>query len=274
MKLPILSNCIEYVPPEYLNDSAKFPAIKLLKARSYTLMGSQAGSQVLDVGCGPGIDTTALASIVGANGQVVGIDHDPGMVALARQRAVQEGVEKWTRHEVANCSAMPFPNSTFDACRSERLLQHLDPNVATSTVSEMARITKSGGRVVIIDTDWNTLSIDCLLPEIERKLVAAHASRFRNPGAGRSLLRYMKACGLRAVRIEPTSVTLEASAVQYLFKGAFEAGQTHGYVSAIEWQQWNTMLEQAVSRKEFFAQLTMVVASGEKTDVTERITAK
>jgi trans-aconitate methyltransferase len=38
---------------------------------------------VLDVGCGPGVDTSALAELIGASGSVDGVDGDPAMVAEA-----------------------------------------------------------------------------------------------------------------------------------------------------------------------------------------------
>ncbi|HET9224632.1 MAG TPA: hypothetical protein VFO07_19115 [Roseiflexaceae bacterium] len=39
------------------------------KRRSYELMGAETGRVLLDLGCGPGIDTRALAAIVGSSGR-------------------------------------------------------------------------------------------------------------------------------------------------------------------------------------------------------------
>ena len=44
--------------------------------RSYVFMQSQPARKILDVGCGPGMDTVALDLIVGSTGQVFGVDYD------------------------------------------------------------------------------------------------------------------------------------------------------------------------------------------------------
>jgi len=53
------------------------------------MTGLQAGRghPVLDLGCGPGTDTLALAERVGSDGMVVGIDRDPAMLKEAERRA-------------------------------------------------------------------------------------------------------------------------------------------------------------------------------------------
>jgi ubiquinone/menaquinone biosynthesis C-methylase UbiE len=51
-----------------------------------------AGSGVLDVGCGTGATTLAIARVLGAGGRCVGIDISEPMLALARARAAREGV--------------------------------------------------------------------------------------------------------------------------------------------------------------------------------------
>src|SRR6202023_1920244 len=53
---------------------------------------------------------------------------------------------------------LPFPDLTFDACRVDRVLQHLeDPQRA---IAEMARVLKIGGRIAAAEPDWDTLVID------------------------------------------------------------------------------------------------------------------
>src|SRR5450432_3765500 len=50
------------------------------------------GQRVIDIGCGSGSTTLALARVVGPGGEAVGIDIAPAMIAAARKRASAEGV--------------------------------------------------------------------------------------------------------------------------------------------------------------------------------------
>ena len=56
-------------------------------------LGLQPGMRVLDVGCGPGRLTVPMAEKVGPHGEVVAIDIQPRMLARAREKARQAGLE-------------------------------------------------------------------------------------------------------------------------------------------------------------------------------------
>ncbi len=58
--------------------------LRPLKRRTYDLMRVSPGDRVLDVGCGPGLDTVELAALVGPEGGVVGVDLDEEMIAAVR----------------------------------------------------------------------------------------------------------------------------------------------------------------------------------------------
>ncbi len=85
----------DFIDPPYLDAMAEL--IKQNKQRTYTWMHIQPGHSVLDVGCGPGIDTIALAELVGPTGHVVGVDVDAAMIAEANRRAEQAGCTRVTK---------------------------------------------------------------------------------------------------------------------------------------------------------------------------------
>src|SRR6266480_1760618 len=125
----------DFIDPYYLDAMAEL--IKQNKQCTYTWMHIQPGHSVLDVGCGPGIDTLALAELVGPTGYVVGVDVDAAMIAEANRRAEQAGCRGWCHHEVGDAVALPLETSTFDSCRSERLFQQqqfTDINVETRPI--------------------------------------------------------------------------------------------------------------------------------------------
>lgn len=123
-----------------------------LKQRITGLLRLGPGHRVLDVGCGPGTDTIPMSEQVGDSGTVIGVDYDKRMITEADSRAKKAKFPERLRHEVADGSFLPFDSDTFDACRSERLLQHVIDGEAV--VKEIVRVTKPSGRIVIADTDW------------------------------------------------------------------------------------------------------------------------
>jgi SAM-dependent methyltransferase len=56
-----------------------------------------------------------------------------------------------------DAAALPFADHTFDACRADRVIQHLDD--PTTAMRELVRVTRRGGRVVVADPDQETLTI-------------------------------------------------------------------------------------------------------------------
>ena len=108
--------------------------------------GLQKGGTALDVACGTGKLTAALAEAVGPGGRVVGIDLSPVMLDQAR-RAFGElpGVE----FRLGNAMALPVPDASFDAATIAFGLRNLSSFEAG--LSEMARTVRSGGRVVCLE---------------------------------------------------------------------------------------------------------------------------
>jgi SAM-dependent methyltransferase len=119
------------------------------------------GDHALDVACGGGIVTCALAPHVGT---VTGVDMTPAMLERARTTALEKGVENavW---QAADATALPFEAGRFSIVVTRYSFHHLlDP---LRTLREMARVCRPGGRVVVVDmyaserpdqaAEWNRL---------------------------------------------------------------------------------------------------------------------
>ena len=254
-----------YVDSEYLQASARL--LHQAKQRSYVFMQIQPGYKVLDVGCGPGTDTIALGQIVGSTGQASGVDYDAAMVAEANQRAENSGVSAWVKHQQADATALPWEANEFDACRSERLFQHLfNPEQA---LAEMGRVTKPGGWVVVLDTDWGSLSTDTEETDIERRLARVLAERCLHNGySGRQLYRLFKRRDLKDIAIEmiPTFVTSYALARQIAtLDRAEKEALAAGIITEHELKRWHTSLERADTEGVFFGSASVVLVGGRKT---------
>ncbi len=254
-----------YVNPDYLRVVGEF--VNHLKQRTYSLMQILPGQKVLDVGCGPASDTLQLGQLVGPTGKVFGVDYDQAMIDEAEKRADQAGMAGWVKHECADSGSLPFETDEFDACRSERLFQHLhDPE---RTLSEMIRVTKPGGRVVVLDTDWGSFSIDTSEADIERRLVRFFAEKqLLNGFSGRHLYHLFKQQNLTDVTVElcPLYVTSYSLARQLitLFNTTEPIALGEGIVTEGEIQRWHASLEQADSHDAFFCSVTQVLVVGRK----------
>ncbi len=253
-----------YVDLEFLRVTGNM--LNHIKQRSYERMHIQPGHKVLDLGCGPGTDTIPLASWVGANGLVIGADYDEAMIAEASQRAEQAGVDTWVRHQCVDAVSLPFATDYFDSCRSERLFQHLHhPELA---LSEMIRVTKPGGWVVVLDTDWGSLSTDSDDTDIERRLARFLAESFLHNGySGRKLYRLFKQQNLADIEFEVFPFATPSYAVAHQVTQADRIEQQAlkaGVISAKELKRWQAGLEQADADGTYFFSVNLMLFAGRK----------
>jgi ubiquinone/menaquinone biosynthesis C-methylase UbiE len=100
---------------------------------------------LLDLGCGPGIVTAAMAPDVR---EAVAYDLTPEMLDKAKQRCQEAGLKN-VRFELGSAEHLPFPDESFDTVVTRLTIHHfLDPR---SVMKEMVRVTRRGGKVVVAD---------------------------------------------------------------------------------------------------------------------------
>ena len=125
--------------------------------------------RALDVGCGAGALALALAPLVR---QVVGIDRVPELLALARERAPENAT-----FVEADATQLPFADGEFDLAGTLRTLHHVPrPELV---VVELVRVTRVGGRVLVIDQIAPVDPLDALAVD--------RFERARDPGHARLL---------------------------------------------------------------------------------------
>lgn len=176
-----------------MDETAQWEATKQLRAWERERLSLRSGQRLLDVGCGLGDAALALSTDLGERGEVVGVDGSELMLAEARARAA--GAMCSVRFAVGDAGALDEPDASFDAVRSERMLQWV-PDPARA-VAEMARVLRPGGLVCLTDSDWSTLEFDVGDPDIARRVRETFGvDRVRQATVGGRLPSLAEAAGL------------------------------------------------------------------------------
>jgi ubiquinone/menaquinone biosynthesis C-methylase UbiE len=173
------------------------------KRESHDMLGANPGRRILEVGCGLGDDAAALAKRVAPGGPVVAIDGSQAMVDAARER---HGDLAGLSFDVADAARLPCSDPSFDACRIDRVLQHIDD--PPRAIAEMVRVLRPGGVLVAFDNDWETLTVDSADRALTRAILNAWCDRFPSGWIGRRLVPLFLQAGLAGVVTYPKTLIL------------------------------------------------------------------
>ncbi|HEX8770275.1 MAG TPA: methyltransferase domain-containing protein [Acidimicrobiales bacterium] len=254
-----------------MDETSQWPATVQLRRQAATWLLSDSGQDFVDVGCGPGDAAIALAQEVAPAGRVVGIDASQVMIDEATRRASAAGVAgAATDFRVGDAQDVGFEDETFDGCRSERTLQWVDSPEAA--LAEFKRVTRPGGTIVVIDTDWGTFAP--YHPDAATTLRIQAALFGRRPGftVGRRLRSMFVIAGLADVRVTAATHLMTdwdvathpgppgLPPLAMILRGVAESGA----VSQDEAVTWAQQLEQAARDGHYCASLTMFAVAGRK----------
>jgi arsenite methyltransferase len=226
-------------------------------------LGAQAGERVLDVGCGPGFYCLELLEDVTPSGAVVGVDGSAAMLALAARRCA--GHENVELHE-ADATSLPVADAAFDAALSVQVQEYV-PDVAAA-LSELHRALRPGGRVLVFDVDWATLSIHSEDQARNERVLQAWDEHLTHPSLPRTLAPRLRAAGFEDVHMTAHPfVTIAFDGDTYAgalvpFMSEFAAGRRG--VAEEEAQAWLAELRDRDERGEFYFAITQFCFTARK----------
>jgi arsenite methyltransferase len=222
------------------------------------------GERVLDVGCGPGYYCAELLEQVGPGGSVVGIDGSAAMLALAERRCA--GHENVAFHE-GDATSLPVGDGDFDAAISVQVQEYV-PDVDAG-LAELHRALRPGGRALVFDVDWATLSVHAEDPALTARVLRAWDEHLAHPSLPRTLAARLRAAGFGDVRWQAHPfVTLDFDEATYYgaaltpFIAAFVPGR--GGVSAEDADAWLREQRALGERGEFYFAITQFCFTAQK----------
>ena len=214
-------------------------------------LGVAPGERILDVGCGPGFYVAELLEHVGSDGSVVGIDSSQPMLAVAAHRS--QGHDNVTFHE-ADATSLPVENASFDAALSVQVLEYVAE--VPAALGEMYRALRAGGRLVLWDVDWATVSLhttDCSRTE---RILRSWDGHLAHPSLPQTLTAQLRGAGFAGVKLEGhTFATNEFDPDTYggflvPFIAQFVVGRDG--ISEDEANAWEAEQRELAQRREFF----------------------
>jgi len=245
----------------YLEDTGRF--LKTLKEYSYHPFTHISNGTVIDLGCGTGMDVSNLGKLLGNEVKVVGLDHDETMLNKGRSSfAGQDNIQ----FILSEANAIPFESDSVSGLRAERLIQHLkEPE---NTIGEMHRVLKKGHPLVIVETDWSSLTFYNGHLSIENKIVQYLTDKKINNGlAARKLTAYAEAAEFINIHMEifPFIIKSLKEANEYLWiELMINEALNENFITRQERDEFLLALHHADEKNYFACSINVVIVSSVK----------
>ena len=184
-----------------------YMALEVVRQRMRTLkaLALNAGEVAVDVGCGTGLLTYEMALDVGSNGQVIGIDSSSDMLAHAAERFSGVGQIEFKKGELPN---LPIGNHSCDAAACVQVLLFIED--VPQAINDMHRVLRPGGRIVVLETDWRSVILNCSDQATTRCVFEAWDDAVASPNLPVYLGPILRQQGFSSIRVEAIPI-LETS---------------------------------------------------------------
>jgi ubiquinone/menaquinone biosynthesis C-methylase UbiE len=141
-------------------------------------------SRILDVGCGTGVVGIDLLNLIPSAQSLIGLDLEPSILRVAKEKIPNEREGNFV---AGNVYDLPFIRSSFDLVGCQYVLQHLSQ--PAKALSEMRRVSRPGGQVVIFEFDDRTGFSYPPAPDELQELFQAKIELIERKGGDRSIGR-------------------------------------------------------------------------------------
>lgn len=139
------------IAPSYdrLNHLLSLGVDRLWRKRSLKAIADGTQQEILDVACGTGDSTIAIAEAVAPGSRVTGVDISEGMMSLLMRKAAKAGVHERIRLLKADAEALPFPDGSFHRVSCAFGVRNFERK--DLALSEFHRVLKTDGKAVVLE---------------------------------------------------------------------------------------------------------------------------
>lgn len=199
---------------DLLNRLMSFGVDRRWRKKTVAALALDSGGRVLDLATGTADLALAIAD-THPDAQVVGVDPSTGMLDVGRRKVERRGLEQRVSLEVGDAQALRFDSGSFDAvCIAFGIRNVPDRPLA---LREMARITRPGGRVAILELSeprggvmapLARFHIHTLVPRLGAFLSGAREYRYLQESIAafppaEEFADMMRAAGMDVLAVEP-----------------------------------------------------------------------
>ena len=133
---------------DFLNTLFSFGFHHLWKRKMVEVANPEQGNKVLDCATGSGDIAFLINKKLNSTGKVIGIDFCKNLIQKAKKRSVEKQVS--IDFQYGDILSLPFDNETFDITTASFAIRNMSDPI--KALHEMARVTRSGGKVIILET--------------------------------------------------------------------------------------------------------------------------
>ncbi|GAA2696040.1 MULTISPECIES: methyltransferase domain-containing protein [Actinoplanes] len=243
-----------------LTEMGRHPEIRRVRRAGFDALRPALGARLLDAGSGSGEVARRLAAEVGPRGEVIALDYSAAITAAAVARHDDSNV----RYVTGDVCDLDLPDDTVDGVWCERVLQHVDD--ADAAIGELRRVTRPGGRLCLIDTDWDSLAFDGMPVGLRDTVLSFVGPHFtpEQGDMGRTLRRRLVAAGLSDLTATPVTCLFgnpDSAAVVLPMVNPRVPEDTWRTPPGLR-DEWLAHVEAAGARGDFLAVLTIWVVAG------------
>ena len=128
------------------------------------------GDHLIEVGCGSGLLCRLIAPMLNLGGRITGLDISPEIITFAQNYAMKTGLTDLIQWSTGQAEALPFNDASFDSALAARLLLHV--SAPEAVLKELKRVVHTGGKVVVMDWDFETVGSRSSRPRTDPPRVA------------------------------------------------------------------------------------------------------